>query len=185
MWQLLAGLLAGGAAGVLGRSVLDRTTVRLQEYKIFIEDTSRYSDRRQTVSNIYVAVNTILLSATAWLLGNSHSSPSMNADDPRVLFILVFLSAAGVAASSMWLFLVHRYERIIAARVRELKKIEKELAASHKMYQKMDDAFCGKVPSFSGPERVLPVVFIVLDSLLFCLALVASTLRLAAVCGCR
>ena len=36
---------------------------KFEEYKLFVEDTARFTDRRQTVSNIYVAVNSIILSA--------------------------------------------------------------------------------------------------------------------------
>lgn len=177
MREFLAGLLIGGTAALFGRAAPNRNTVRLEEYRLFIEDTSRYSDRRQTVSNIYVAVNTILVSATAVLLANTDAPSGATLGHLRLL--LALLPAAGVAASSMWLFLVHRYERIIAARLGELKKIEKELAGSHHMYQRMDEAFCGKVPSFSRPEKVLPTVFIVLNSLLL---LPVLRLLLAALC---
>jgi len=167
MWQLLAGLLVGGTAGVLRRSLPNHNRVKLEEYRIFIEDTSRYSDRRQTVTNIYVGVNTILLTAIALLLANGDAGSATGPPYPSVPCVLVLVSAAGVAASSVWLFLVHRYERIIAARLRELKNIEQDLAGSHQMYRRMDEAFCGKVPSFSKPEKVLPIVFIVLHCLLF------------------
>ena len=33
---------------------------KFEEYKLFVEDTARLSDRRQTISNIYVTVNSIL-----------------------------------------------------------------------------------------------------------------------------
>jgi hypothetical protein len=184
MSQLLAAVLAGGAAGVLGHSVLDRTRVRLEEYKIFIEDTSRYSDRRQTVSNIYVAVNTALVGLAAGFLSVGHIAPYGTFEWWRLLAVLA-LSIAGVTASAVWWALVRRYEQIIGARVARLRKIEHALPGSHKMYHKMDVAFCGKVPSFSGPEKILPIVFIVLDSLLFSSALVASALGLAALCACQ
>ena len=41
---------------------------KFEEYKLFVEDTARFTDRRQMVTNIYVAVNTILLSAVALLV---------------------------------------------------------------------------------------------------------------------
>jgi hypothetical protein len=166
MWQLLAAVLAGGATGVLGHSVLDRTTVRLEEYRVFIEDTSRYSDRRQTVSNLYVAVNTIVVTAVAVLLANGAPEAGPNLDDLRVRLVLFALPFVILAASSVWLILVHKYERIVAARLRELKRIEKELRGSHEMYRRMDEAFCGRVPSFSTLENVLPILFIVVDSIL-------------------
>jgi len=171
MWQLLAGLLVGGAAGVLRHSLPNPNRLKLEEYRIFIEDTSRYSDRRQTVSNIYVAVNTIVISAAAVLLANAHAQSGANVQDPLVLALLLALSVVGVAASIVWWRLVCRYERIIAARLEELRNLEATIAGSHEMYRRMDKAFCGEVPSFSNLEKVLPVVFMALDSFLFCFVL--------------
>ncbi len=44
---------------------------KFEEYKLFIEDTARFSERRQTVGNMFVAVNTLLLTAIAFLVRDS------------------------------------------------------------------------------------------------------------------
>lgn len=41
---------------------------KFEEYKLFVEDTAKFSERRQTVNNTYVAVNSILLSAVSFLV---------------------------------------------------------------------------------------------------------------------
>jgi len=184
MRGFLVGLLVGGMVGLRGGVMGRRNGVGLEEYKIFIEDTSRYSDRRQTVSNIYVAVNTAVLGFAVALAGTGYAETQGSLEWWRLPGVLA-LSIAGVTASSVWWALVRRYEQIIGRRVAELREIEKGLAGSHKMYRKMDEAFCGQVPSFSSLERVLPIVFIVLDSLLFCLVLGVSLWGLAAACGPR
>ena len=163
MGRFSLGLLLAGAVALLVKAIDIPRIDKQEEYKIFIEDTARYSDRRQTVSNIYVAVNAILLSAAAVLLTGG------NLEDWTRLGVTALLGAAGLAASCIWFALVHRYEGIIEKRVAELREIEKAIPDSHEMYRKMDEAFCGKVPSFSNLEKVLPVVFIVLHLLVLCL----------------
>jgi len=44
---------------------------KFEEYKLFVDDTARLSDRRQSVSNIYVAVISILLAAIGLLIKES------------------------------------------------------------------------------------------------------------------
>ena len=39
-----------------------------EEYKLFVDDTARLSDRRQTVTNTYIAVNSLLLGAISFLI---------------------------------------------------------------------------------------------------------------------
>ena len=41
---------------------------KFEEYKLFVDDTARFTERRQTVSNIYVAVNSLLLAAIGLLI---------------------------------------------------------------------------------------------------------------------
>lgn len=43
---------------------------KFEEYKLFIKDVTRFTDRRQNVTNIYVAINTILLNAVALVMTN-------------------------------------------------------------------------------------------------------------------
>jgi hypothetical protein len=52
---------------VSGEGKLDSFDV-FEEYKLFVEDTARFTERRQTVNNTYVAVNSIILSAIALLV---------------------------------------------------------------------------------------------------------------------
>lgn len=44
---------------------------KFEEYKFFIDDTARFSERRQKVGSTYVAVNSIILSAIAFLVKDS------------------------------------------------------------------------------------------------------------------
>jgi hypothetical protein len=45
-----------------------------EEYKLFVEDTARFTDRRQTVTNICVTINSVLLSAVALLVKDADCS---------------------------------------------------------------------------------------------------------------
>jgi hypothetical protein len=44
---------------------------KFEEYKVFIEDTARFAERRQKVGSNCVAVNSIILSAIAFLVKDS------------------------------------------------------------------------------------------------------------------
>lgn len=44
---------------------------KFEEYKLFIEDTARFSERRQNVGSTYIAVNSIILSAIAFPVKDS------------------------------------------------------------------------------------------------------------------
>jgi hypothetical protein len=150
----------GAAALEDQASLVERAGRKLEEYGVFIEDTARYSDRRQTASNIYVAVNALLLAAAAVVVTEGNLEAAAQLQDWRALAVVALL-IAGFCACVVWLKLICTYEQVIGKRVAELREIEKEIPDSHRMYRRM-----GKVPSFSKLERVLPVVFMVLYAVL-------------------
>jgi hypothetical protein len=153
------GMMIGVFAALWPHLKHNDTRVKLEEYRIFIEDTSRASERRQTVSNIYVLVNTAVLTAATLVLKDRCVS------DWKSVALVMPLFSIGFAASFVWRRLVSRYEQIIKQRVEELKQIEKTIPRSHKMYRSMNQAFSGQVPSFSRLEQVLPCVFMAFHAL--------------------
>jgi len=131
---------------------------KFEEYKLFVEDTARFSDRRQSVSNFIVAVNGLLVGTVALIITNS---------DRRALYLFpvgVLLLLAGIAVCCAWLKLIRRYKEMINFRCNQLEAIESQIADSHRMYRNIRWKF--KDPSFSDLEQWLPWVFIVLYSLL-------------------
>lgn len=66
---------------------------KLEEYKILIEDTARFSERRQRISNTYVSVNSLLLATIAFLLKD------INIQDFWILFLPLPLIISGILIS--------------------------------------------------------------------------------------
>ena len=155
---------------------------KFEEYRLFVEDTARFSDRRQTVSNIYVAVNSIILAAAS-LLAKDITLARFSA----VLAILLILTA-GIVICLQWDRLILRYRRLISFRIDQLRAMEDhaDMAGCHRMYHaedalyprdKQERVLKGQGLNFSDRESWLPRVF-GLVYLLFLLAIgVATFLR--------
>lgn len=146
---------------------------KFEEYKLFIEDTARFSERRQTVGSAFVAVNTLLLAAIAFLVKDS------GAQNYGLLVVLLPLPLilAGILVSLWWRKIILRYKRLVNLRMRELLAMEKlpEMQGCQEIYHKERDelyqrnAQGQKVPAgrsnFSDLESRLPLLFIVLYGL--------------------
>ncbi len=141
---------------------------KFEEYKFFIEDTARLTERRQTVTNIYVAVNTILLSAVALLVKDA------GLQRWAVVAATSMLLVAGIVICLFWRQLIIRYKKLVGLRLDELRQMEDlpEMAGCQRMYHVEDKLYPRDTQGnmlkirgrmdFSDLERQLPNVFIVL-----------------------
>ena len=139
---------------------------KFEEYTFFIEDTARFTERRQTVTNIYVAVNTILLSAVALLVKDAGLQRWV------IALATIMVLAAGIAICLFWRQLINRYKKLVGLRITELRKMEDlpEMAGCQRMYHVEDKLYPrdrqGEMRKdkrrmdFSDLERQLPNVFI-------------------------
>ena len=84
-----------------------------EEYSLFIQDTACLQDRRQTVTNIYIAINTVLLSAVGLLLSGEGPQNWI-----RFVGALV-IPATGIAVCVFWQQLVTKYKNLVRIRFRE------------------------------------------------------------------
>src|SRR5512135_1710634 len=91
---------------------------KFEEYKFFIEDTARLTERRQTVTNIYVAVNTVLLSAVALLVKDAGLQRWV------VAAATIMLLVAGMVICVFWRQLIIRYKPLVGLRLNELRQME-------------------------------------------------------------
>ena len=143
---------------------------KFEEYKLFVEDTARFSERRQTISNIYVAVNSLLLAAIGLLIKD------LGARGGWTLLLPLPLVAAGIVISLWWAQLIRKYKLLVGLRIDTLREMEElpEMAESVKMYHVEDrlyprDAEGKMIPgqglNFSDLEVRLPWLFLVLYSL--------------------
>lgn len=149
---------------------------KFDEYKLFVEDTARFTSNRQTANNIYVAVNSIVLSASAFIFKETGFADFWKS------FVALPVLIAGVVVCLQWSRLIVKYKELIGFRIRELKKIETEVTNSHKMYEKEVELYPidaegklipGKGLNFSDRERWLPRTFLSVY-LLYIFGLIAS-----------
>ena len=138
---------------------------KFEEYKFFVDDTARLSERRQTVSNIYVAVNSLLLAAIGLLI------KELGARGSWTLLLPLPLIMAGIAVSLWWRQLIRKYKKLVGLRIDTLRKMEDEMSESVKMYHVEDKLYPrdedgemipGKGLNFSDLEARLPMLFVVL-----------------------
>jgi len=140
---------------------------KFEEYKLFVEDTARFTDRRQTVNNIYVAVNSILLGASGLLLGQFFSENNWQG------LLAVLIAFAGIVICLQWIQLIGKYKTLVAFRIRHLRKMEEHdgMKDSHKMYHQEDELYpCdedgniikGKGLNISDREKWLPRSFAII-----------------------
>jgi hypothetical protein len=143
---------------------------KFEEYKLFIEDTARFSERRQTISNIYVAVNSLLLAAIGLLIKD------LGARGVWTMLLPLPLVAAGIAVSLWWAQLIRKYKLLVGLRIDTLRGMEElpEMAESVKMYHVEDRLYPrgaegkmipGQGLNFSDLEVRLPWLFLALYSL--------------------
>ncbi len=140
---------------------------KFAEYSLFVEDTARFTERRQMVTTIYVTANTVLLSGIALLLQGASSSKW-----PETLAVAAAITA-GVVVCLCWRQLISRYRALIGLRIRELRRMEElpEMDGCHKMYHCEDELYPrddrgqlvpGRGLNLSDLEGRLPWVFIIL-----------------------
>src|SRR5688572_1509136 len=100
---------------------------KFDEYKLFVDDTARFAERRQTVRSTYVVVNSVLLSAIALAVGDSGLSGRWQA------LVAVPLLIAGIAICWSWRQLILDYKKLIGLRIDKLREMETELDGSSRM----------------------------------------------------
>jgi hypothetical protein len=164
--------LAGAKNGGTGDSKVNK----FEEYSLFIEDTARLSERRQTVSNTYVAVNSLLLVAIGLLVKD------LGATGVWRLLLPVPLIVSGIIISRRWSELLSNYKKLVGFRIIVLKEMEKKMSGIENMYHREDllyprDKSGGSHSigglNFSDKEQALPKIFILLYYL-FGLGLIAA-----------
>jgi hypothetical protein len=151
--------------------------LKFEEYKLFVEDTARFTERRQTITNIYVAVNSILLAGIGLLL----DSGFQNLIAPLAVIAILI---AGTFICAFWRQLIRKYKILVGFRINMLREIEEQadMQWSHQMYHREDMLFPrdendqpvkNKGLNFSDLESRLPLVFIIVyTALAFFLAFV-------------
>ena len=140
---------------------------KFDEYKTFIEDTARFTERRQSVSNLYVTVNSILLTALMFAVKDLGTDEMWKMSFPALIVV------AGGFVSYVWHQLIRKYKALVGFRINKLRDIENhpDLAWTEQMYHEEDALYPrdaenkilkGEGLNFSDWEARLPFVFIAL-----------------------
>ena len=162
---------------------------KFEEYKLFIEDTARFSERRQKVGSTYVAVNSIILSAIAFLVKDSGFSGQWQ------LLVVIPLLVAGISICLSWRQLILNYKKLVNLRMDKLRAMEElpKMEGCSKMYHAEDELyprdeqeereprkglnFSERGLNFSDLEQQLPRVFLALYGI-FLIGVVVLIFRL-------
>lgn len=129
---------------------------RFDLYALLVNDTGRISDRRQTMNNIFLTVNSVLFGSLAVLAQQSGLRSVF------FVFVEVFLSIAGIYIARQWLALSNKYQNLVKLRYETLMQIEQlpDFPGETKMYTIENEH--PETWGFSNIERHLPVAFMVM-----------------------
>ena len=124
---------------------------KFEEYKLFVEDTARFSERRQKVGSTYVAVNSIILSAIALKVKDSGLAGRWQ------LLTLIPLLVVGIAICSSWVQLILNYKKLVYLSIGNLREMEElpEMSGSVQMYHAEDGCTRATSKTRSNPAKVL------------------------------
>jgi hypothetical protein len=141
---------------------------KFDEYKLFIEDTARLSERRFTISNSYLAANFSLILGIIGLLITSSLKDGTFSKWPLTIAILPLI-LAGIVVCILWHRQLNTYKTFIDFRIEQLEGMEKseELECCHRMYTLEANRFYRKAPEslkigYTRIEIQLPWLFLIL-----------------------
>ena len=131
---------------------------RYDEYKMLIEDTARFTDRRQNTSTLYTSINTIFLAALSIIISDFGALDIYEALASLVMIV------AGILTSISWRTYILNYKKLISLRFDVLKEMEQSegMEDSVKIYAREDKIFefTNKKGLFASIEKKLPETFI-------------------------
>jgi len=113
---------------------LERKKLHFDEYKFWVEDTSRFSERRTRVPSTYVTINSVILGAIAFLLKETKFVIGWEAA------VIMPLLLAGIIACLAWSQNILNYKMLVNLRINRLRAMEElpEMEGRLKMYHAED-----------------------------------------------
>ena len=149
---------------------------KFDEYKFLVEDTARFTDRRQNASTLYTSVNSILIAAISLIVKDLNL---LNGFAAAASLVIV---AAGLTVCFSWISYVTSYKKLISLRFDVLKEMENHPAMSEsvKIYQREEKEIYGKDEKkglFTQIELNLPKIFIALYIIALASVLIAFLAR--------
>jgi hypothetical protein len=136
-----------------------------EEYKLFVEDTARFSERRQITTTTYITINGAIAGLITFLVRDSGFV------NWWLVVSILPLIGFGIVICSYWRQLIIKYKRLVGLRLDVLREMEMKLPGSVHMYHREDDLYPRDAQNkpiprvglnFSDLEIRLPWLFIVL-----------------------
>ena len=161
---------------------MDKSQVLFEEYKLFIEDTARLSERRQTAANTYVTVNGAIIGFITYLV----ASADLNSWWFSLAVAPIVVAAFMVCV--FWRQSIQKYKALINLRFKVLREIEEKIEGSSKVIHREDELYPQNLGSnkrnikslnISDLESRLPTLFSALY-LILGLGLVMATALMTA-----
>ena len=120
-----------------------KSSILIEEYKILIDFLKYHHARRQNFETIFLAVDTILVSASAYILGVSSSETRL---------FLIPLCIIGIVASMVWLSVSERINIDADLKCFQLRCIERDLNRTGGIFISGYDFFSNR-RALKSPDR--------------------------------
>jgi len=127
---------------------------RLEIYKLMVEMADRVSQRRQAANSFYLSINTLLITASAYI-GNTATSDR----------VTLLVCSAGILISVLWTKAIASYKSLNENKFAIINALEVKLVAQpySDEWALIDPSIHGKKHRpFHQTERLVPKVFIAL-----------------------
>jgi len=154
---------------------------KFDEYRLLIEDTARFSERRQKISSNYAMVNSLLIAAIGFLVKD------VGGDGVWAFLLPMPLVLSGIAISIWWSQLILKYKALVGLRIEVLREMEDGLDGLEKIFHREDGLYprdaagkmiVGQGLNISDVEVKLPFLFIFLYALFGTGLILAIAIRL-------
>jgi hypothetical protein len=142
----------------------------IELYKLYVESMEKAVARRQTMHSFFLAANTLLLSLAGLLVTKDFVRSGVSAVP------IMLASIAGAMLSLVWMKLSRHYGLLNTGKFRVIHALESKLPVKpfHEEWKELGE---GRDPrryqSMAAIERLIPVVFLILFTILFVVGLVA------------
>lgn len=103
---------------------------KYDEYKFYVDNTQHLDDRRQSLTEMFLGVNTAIFALVGFMVKDAGLEGSL------VGLMIAPLFVVGILACLLWISSINRFRRLISWRFDQLMAMERALPESHQMYLK-------------------------------------------------
>lgn len=137
--------------------------ILFEQYKLFLQSSESVIQRRQSISNFYLTVNSALLGITS-AIGTLNMSNLIND------YIKLFIPIVGIVLCICWIRMIKSYGALNSSKLKIINMIEKKLPASlYDAEWKVHKDRLNYKPyiSFTESETRIPRIFLIIYSFIF------------------